>query len=59
MSTVAGHRKALQIASNPIALGWVHWEGQLWALHVSVLLDEIKCELLLCLSYLLYGGELI
>ena len=30
-STVEGHGKALQIAHNPIALGWAHWEGRLQA----------------------------
>ena len=30
-STVAGHRKSLQITHNLIALGWVCLEGWLWA----------------------------
>ena len=43
-STFAGQRNGLQIEVNLIALGWAHWEGQLWAgqCHEHVCVVEVR-----------------
>ena len=34
--TIQGQRKVLQIAHNPIALGWACWLGGFWAAQFQI-----------------------